>query len=160
MCRSDIEIFAQNTSRELKKIIDIRRQEENHMQSTGKMLADLTQSVCILASIMVNEEKGQPKSYVTYNDGIILQLNVGSPKHMINYRKHQVSCADLKESLILSLVHRIDEIITSRHIFRWDLYKPSSFFSKIKQHLNIKSKAISKSASVNLHSPRRKKKAT
>lgn len=39
MCRSDIDIFIDNTNKELKKISDVRKEEEEHMEIIGKVLS-------------------------------------------------------------------------------------------------------------------------
>jgi hypothetical protein len=93
---------------------------------------------------------------VTYHDGIVLELEKEQSKENLNYRKYQINTFDLKESLILTLINDIDEHITNQQIFRWDRYKPSTFFNKIKENLNGKSKNLPKSPSVHLNSPRRR----
>lgn len=54
------------------------------------------------------------------------------------------------------MLKEVDELILVENIFRWDKYKPSTFFSKVKENLNAKSKSLSKSPSVHLQSPRRR----
>lgn len=41
MCRSDIEIFIESTGKELRKIGDLKKEGENHMEEVGKMLSDV-----------------------------------------------------------------------------------------------------------------------
>lgn len=92
MCRSDIEIFSENTTRELKKIIDLRKEEEGHMEQVGRVLADIFEALLMLTSLSISQEAaaGEGKSYVTFHDGIILELEK-SKDDTLNYRRHQAT---------------------------------------------------------------------
>jgi CRISPR/Cas system endoribonuclease Cas6 (RAMP superfamily) len=51
----------------------------------------------------------------------------------------------------------VDCLAGGQGIFKWDQYKPSAFFSRIRENLMMKyKKGVMRSPSANVHSPRRK----
>ncbi len=108
------------------------------MGQVGRVLADLTEAIIVLTSLtLADHPRPDPKSFATFHDGIVLELNKSAPG-IINYRRLLCSCNDLKESLLLALLNQIDTTSTQNGVLRWDQYRPSAFFSKIKEHLTVK----------------------
>jgi hypothetical protein len=54
-------------------------------------------------------------------------------------------------------MNEVDELAKEQNVFKWEHYKPSTFFNKIMDNLSTKIKNISKSPSVRLNSPSRRK---
>lgn len=95
---------------------------------------------------------------MTFNDGIVLEIDRVHSSDMINYRKCKVATSDLRESLLLGLIEQADTICSSANLFKWDKHKPSRFFERIKESMAAKNIKLEKSPSIHLHSPRRKSK--
>ena len=111
----------------------------------------------LLTSLAISAEaKPENRSFVTFNDGIVLEVDRESPINMVHYRKCKVGSCDLKESLLLGLIEHADALCSSGNLFKWDRHKPSKFFEKIKDVLAAKNIRLEKSPSIHLHSPRRK----
>jgi hypothetical protein len=95
---------------------------------------------------------------VTFNDGIVLEIDRESSLEMIHYRKCKVGTCDLRESLLLGLIEKADSLCSSANLFKWDRHKPSKFFERIKELMAAKNIKLEKSSSIHLHSPHRKSK--
>jgi hypothetical protein len=108
------------------------------MGQVGRVLADLTEATIVLASLaLADHPHPDPKSFATFHDGIVLELNKSAPG-TINYRRLPCNRSDLKESLLLTLLNQVDATTTHNGVLRWDQYRPSAFFSKMKEHLAVK----------------------
>lgn len=113
----------------------------------------------LLTSFAINADaKPENKSFVTFNDGIVLEINRENPIDIINYRKYKVGAFDLRECLLLGLIEQADTLCSNGNLFKWDKHKPSKFFEKIKEVLAAKNVKLEKSPSIHLHSPRRRSK--
>lgn len=144
----------ESAGKEFKKIADVRREEEQHMGQVGRVLADLTESNIILTSLLLSEDPYlEAKSFATFHDGLVLELNKSGPG-LINYRRMPCNCNNLKESLLLALLSHVDNTTTNIGMLKWDQYRPSAFFSKVKEHLAVKEKKGLRSPSA--HTRRRR----
>lgn len=66
------------------------------MAQVGRVLADLTESTLILASLLLSDSPQlEPKTFATFHDGIVLELNKAAPG-VINYRRMPCNYSSLK----------------------------------------------------------------